>query len=84
MEPVEALFNIERDPLELKNLAADREHLIALEVMRRKYDRELAAWKERAVPYNDYQRYGILFDRSIAWDKKQPLCTKPMGQRIIK
>ena len=70
MEPAEELFNTEKDPLELKNLAADPGHVIALEEMRRKYDRELASWKAQAVSYNDYQRYGTLFDRNIAWDKK--------------
>jgi hypothetical protein len=77
MEPAEELFNIERDPLELKNLAADPEHATALEDMRRKYDKELAAWKRQAVPYNDYRRYGTLFDRNAAWNTKQPLCTTP-------
>ena len=62
IEPVAAFFNTEKDPLELKSLAADR---------------ELDTPKVKAVPYHDYPRYGTLYDRNLAWDKKQPVCTKP-------
>ncbi len=77
MEPVEELFNVAEDPLELKNLAAEPEHSTMLRQMRRHYDEELAAWKAEAVPYNDYRRYGTLFDRDAAWETKRPLCVRP-------
>ena len=73
MTPAEELFDTENDPLELKNLAAAGEHARDLEAMRAKYDRELALWKTHAVPYNNYQRYGTLFDRTIPWEKKASL-----------
>ena len=77
MTPAEELFDTENDPLELKNLAAVGEHARDLEAMRAKYDRELALWKTHAVPYNDYQRYGTLFDRTIPWEKKSSLLKAP-------
>jgi len=40
--------------------------------MRTRYDEEVAKWKQQAVNYNDYQRYGTLFDRTISMDDKQP------------
>jgi arylsulfatase A-like enzyme len=63
MTPTEELFDTANDPLELKNLAADPAAQSALEQMRSFYDQELAAWKKNAVPYNDYTKYGTLFQR---------------------
>ncbi len=76
MEPVEELFDIECDPLELTNLACDPAYACDLTVMRDKYDQEVAAWKEQAVEYNNYTRYGSLFDRTILPEKKMRLKTK--------
>jgi arylsulfatase A-like enzyme len=79
MKPAEELFDTANDPLELRNLAADAGSAEALETMRGKYDAELAAWKRKAVPYNDYQRFGTLFDRDVPWDGKEPLLKKQKG-----
>jgi hypothetical protein len=38
--------------------------------MQKLYDRHLTHWKEHAVAYNNYQKFGILFDRKIKWDEK--------------
>jgi len=70
MEPVEELFNTGKDPLELKNLVANPECSDVLNEMRKKYDSHIAWWKKHAVPYNDYQRYGTLFDRNIPWEER--------------
>ncbi|PAY19019.1 acetylglucosamine-6-sulfatase [Rhodopirellula sp. SM50] len=70
MDPVEELFDTENDPLELVNQADRPEHAAALEQMRKRYDQELAKWKQQAVDYNDYQRYGTLFDRHVPLNEK--------------
>ena len=66
MEPVEELFDTQNDPLELTNLAGRPGSAATLEAMRKRYDQELAKWKRQAVDYNDYQRYGVLFDRNVS------------------
>lgn len=72
MQPTEELFDTQNDPLELVNLASDSESSAVLETMRTRYDEDVAKWKQQAVNYNDYQRYGTLFDRTISMDDKQP------------
>jgi arylsulfatase A-like enzyme len=73
MTPTEELFDTANDPLELKNLANDPAYSSDLERMRKTYDKELASWKKQAVPYNDYQKYGTLFDRKAPWSSKENL-----------
>lgn len=76
MEPVEELFDTQRDSLELTNLATSPGSLAALEEMHKRYDEELEKWKSQAVDYNDYQRYGTLFDRTIPLDDKRSFMQK--------
>ena len=71
MKPTEELFHLSKDPLEMTNLAGNPEALPMLESMRKNYDEELKKWKEQVVSYNNYEKYGVLFDRSIPWDKKE-------------
>ena len=70
MQPVEELFDLENDSMELKQLASDPEHATALNQMREQYDQELDKWKQHAVDYNDYQRFGTLFDRNVPISQK--------------
>ena len=70
MEPVEELFNIAEDPLEMTNLAGDPEAAPELKALREEYDRQLGLWKKYADKEGAYARYGTLFDRSIPWEKK--------------
>ncbi|MEO1616636.1 MAG: sulfatase [Planctomycetota bacterium] len=63
MKPVEELFELSTDPLELINLANRPEHESLRAEMRSRYDTELASWKNNAVDYNDYQCFGQLFER---------------------
>ena len=65
MKPTEELFDLKADPLEMTNLAQVEDSAPQLETMRKRYDNELENWKQKAVPYNDYQRFGVLFDRTI-------------------
>jgi arylsulfatase A-like enzyme len=49
MTPTEDLFNLEKDPMEMTNLAANPEAAPLMEKMRKKYDDELTRWKAEAV-----------------------------------
>ena len=79
MEPVEELFCTARDPLEMRALSGLPQYAGDLETMRGIYDVLLGHWKQNAVPYNDYQRFGTLFDRTISWEDKQSFLGKSMG-----
>jgi len=71
MKVTEELYNLREDALELHNIAAINESV--LKEMRAVYDKHLQHWKDHAVSYNQYQEYGIIFDRSIPWGQKEKL-----------
>ena len=60
--PTEELYHTAKDPLELKNLASGVPSQ-KLYKMRQRYDNAVESWKSEAVPYNDYQKYGKIFER---------------------
>lgn len=70
-EPTEELYHLRRDRDELSNELRNPASAAALEQMRRVYDDAVATWKREAVPYNDYQPYGEVFDRSKRWTPGQ-------------
>ncbi len=70
MTPTEELFNLNKDPLEMTNLANNDEHTSILKKMQAKYDNQLKHWEKEGVSYNKYPKYITLFDRSIPWEKK--------------
>ena len=76
-EVTEELYHLGKDPLELTNQTGNPEYSPAMQRMRKAYDRHLAHWKAEAVPYNNYQPYGTIFDRNAAWAEKEPLLPKP-------
>jgi hypothetical protein len=71
LKPTEELYHTDKDPLELTNQAGNPEYAEAMKTMRKSYDATLDHWKKEAVEYHDYQKFGVLFDRQIAWEKKQ-------------
>jgi arylsulfatase A-like enzyme len=76
LTPAEELYHLGKDPLELVNQADNPEYKQALQLMRKHYDQQLAHWKAEAVPYNNYQPYSTLFDRSLPWAEKQKALKK--------
>ncbi|NRB27200.1 MAG: sulfatase [Roseibacillus sp.] len=70
-EPVEELYDTERDPLELENLVRRPEkHGDLLQRMRRSYDGFVQQWRQGAVPYHNYKPFAVFFDRGITWPDK--------------
>ena len=70
--------------MELKQLSGDPKHATALNQMREHYDQELAKWKQYAVDYNDYQRFGTLFDRNVPISQKNIKPKKPKKRKKAK
>ena len=71
MPATEELFDLEKDPNELKTFTGNPEYGAVLESMRKLYDTEVAKWKKEAVAHNNYQSFATLYDRTIPWaDKK--------------
>ena len=76
LKPTEELFDLAKDPYEMKQQINNPEQRPALEAMRKQYDKAVLKWKNEAVDYNNYSKYATLFDRNIPWEKKAPLASK--------
>ena len=69
-EPINELYDLKQDPLELINKFSSSTYQKTAVKMCKLYDRHLAHWRKHSVPYNDYQKFGVLFDRRLRWDEK--------------
>jgi len=65
IQATEELFDLEKDPYELVNQAGRSEYKSQLSRMRQLYDQQLNHWTSEGVKYNGYEKYGLLFHRSI-------------------
>jgi arylsulfatase A-like enzyme len=81
MKPTEELFALAADPYELNNLAADAHHAAQLATLRRAYDTELAAIQARLTSGHDYEKYPMLFSRTIPWSEKSAPPPAPKAKR---
>ena len=64
MNRAEDLFNTDKDPLELVNLARDKNAAAQLQAMRQRYDKVLSHWKAQGK-HASYERYKTLFERHL-------------------
>ena len=76
MKPTEELFDLNSDPYEMTNVAADPRHAAVLADLRRRYDAELAAIATTRVEGHGYEKYPVLFSRTIPWTEK-PVAPPP-------
>lgn len=76
-EVTEELYHLSKDPLELTNQSANPEYRATMHQMRKAYKKHLVRWKAEAVPYNNYQPYGTIFDPEVPWADKERLLGKP-------
>ncbi|PHS04871.1 MAG: acetylglucosamine-6-sulfatase [Blastopirellula sp.] len=83
-EPTEELYHLSKDPLELTNQSDNPEYVSAMQQMRQVYDKHLSKWQSEAVSYNNYQRYGTIFDRNATWSDKELLLAKPNKTQVKK
>lgn len=70
MKPTEELFQLESDPYEMKNAVSNPEFAKDLERMRQTYDQQVTSMAKTVNP--GYQKYPMLFNRTIPWEKKAP------------
>lgn len=76
IKATEELFNLDKDSLEMTNLAQNPEFQDNLEEMRTQYDSQLQHWDREGLKYNDYQNYPKIFDRNTPWAEKESLYSK--------
>ncbi len=75
-EETEELYHTGKDRLELENKVGHSDYRTQFLEMRGRYDTLVADWKKNAVPYNNYEKFGTIFDRNIPWKEKRPLVMK--------
>jgi arylsulfatase A-like enzyme len=76
LEAAEELYRLGEDPFELTNQAASVSYAGELKKMRLLYDQLVDTWKREAVPYHNYQPFGVIFDRNVPWEEKARLIRK--------
>lgn len=67
LEATEELYDLDRDPLELSNLATRPDSRPTLDRLRAVHDARVATWRREARTDHGYAAYGSIFDRSIPW-----------------
>jgi len=75
MKPVEELFNVGEDRIEMKNEVDNPQFKSILKQMRKKYDGQVKKIKKDAVPFHDYDKYAIYFNRKSSISDKKPYLT---------
>ncbi len=81
MQPTEEFFHVGNDRFEQRPLPLDGPHADQLALLRAAYDKELAAIATKFVPNHNYDKYGVLFSRTIPWSEKAPLAKKPNANK---
>lgn len=78
LKPTEELFHVGQDRFEMANSATDPSHAATLAQMRKLYDEQVARIERDVVRGHGYERYPVLFSRTVGWERKIPLL--PAGE----
>jgi len=73
MKESEELYDLGKDPGELKNIASNPERKPILDHLRKLYDKGVKHWRETARPVWNYDKYADIMDRHVSWDEKKDL-----------
>ncbi len=79
MKPTEELFHLTQDRIEMANVASDSQLAAQLATARNAYDAEIAAMKAKVIKGHGHEPYPVLFDRTSAWETKEPLLKLTKG-----
>jgi arylsulfatase A-like enzyme len=73
MKPVEELFHLTQDRIEMHQLAADPQYATQLKMMHKFYDTQLDHLSKHVYQGHDYVKFPTLFSRTIPQEQKTPL-----------
>jgi len=74
--PTEELYDLKKDPFEMKNILLDPAYKESLAALRGQYDLEIERWRNQGVKYHEYSEYEVLLDRKIGWPRKLAVLEK--------
>ena len=80
LRPTEELFDLTNDPYEMVNVSSDPRHAAVLADLRRRYDAELAAIAATRIDGHGYEKYPVLFSRTIPWSEKPAPAKAPAAK----
>lgn len=73
MKPIEELFHLTQDPIEMHQLTVSGKNKKQLRRMRKFYDMQLYIISKNVFQGHGYINYLVLFNRKISWNQKSPL-----------
>ena len=84
MNPMEELFHLTRDPIEMQQLTVSGKNKKQLKKMRKFYDMQLDLISKNVFQGHGYMNYPVLFNRKISWNQKSPLLESASKKTIRK
>lgn len=75
-EATAEVYDMQNDGMELHNLIDRPEYAELVSEIRNTYQTALEDWKQDAVPFHGYQRFGTIFDPEQPWSAKARLYKK--------
>ena len=81
MEAVEELFDLEKDPTEIHNLANNPAYSKDKIRMQKLYDQQLDRWKKECTKRNNYEAFAKILQRNLPWAAKKDLIGEPFWKK---